>query len=104
MIIHLGGAKFLLVGLGFQVRAQALSPTASFTGFLRFEEKVVTDKTTGEMRTLRVLNGDETRSGKMAIMPSQNPDYGGFPICVTVPARTMIAELELYSLDEKDTD
>ncbi|KAL2817340.1 glycoside hydrolase superfamily [Aspergillus granulosus] len=102
MIIHRGGGKFLLIGWGFQVRAKSLSPTSAFTGILRFEEKVVANKETGELRTLRVLNGDETRSGTFAMMPNEEPDYGGFPICVTIPARTMIAEVEFYELDEKD--
>ena len=102
MVIHLGGPKFLLIGWGFQVRARALSPTSSFTGFLRFEEKTIANKETGELRTLRVLNGDETRSGIFAMMPNEDPDYGGFPICVTIPARTMIAQLEVYSIEEAD--
>lgn len=101
MVIYLGGARFLLIGWGFQVRARALSPTTNFTGFLRFREKVV-NKETGELRTLRALNGDETRSGIFAMMPNEDPDYGGFPICVTVPAHTMIAELEVYSIEKVD--
>ncbi|KAI1458967.1 glycoside hydrolase superfamily [Annulohypoxylon moriforme] len=102
MVIHRGGAKFLLIGWGFQVRAKSLSPKASFTGILNFEEKTVVNSETGELKTQRRLNGDETRSGKFAMMPSEDPDYGGFPICVTVPARTMIAELEVYALKEDD--
>ncbi|KAJ5492579.1 hypothetical protein N7539_001325 [Penicillium diatomitis] len=102
MVIHLGDARFLLIGWGFQVRARSLSPTSTFTGFLRFEEKQVVDSDTGQLRTLRVLNGDETRSGIAAMMPAEDPDYGGFPICVTIPARTMIAELAVYSIQEED--
>ncbi|EAU31428.1 conserved hypothetical protein [Aspergillus terreus NIH2624] len=102
MLIHRGGARFLLIGRGFQVRAKSVSPTSAFTGILRFEEKVVANKETGELRTLRVLNGDETRSGIFAMMPNEDPDYGGFPICVTIPARTMIAEVEFYSVEEQD--
>lgn len=98
MVIHLSGTKFLLIGWGFQVRARSLDPGATFAGFLRFEEKIVADEKKGILRTLRKLNGDETRSGIMAIMPNEDPDYGGFPICVTIPARTMIAELELYAI------
>ena len=41
----------------------------------------------------------ETRRGRFGMMPTEDPDYGGFPICVTIPARTMIAEIEFYSLD-----
>lgn len=103
MVIHIGdGPKFLLVGWGFQVHARSLSPTSAFTGILRFEEKVVANKKTGELRTVRVLNGDETRGGKVAVMPNEDPDYGGWPICVTIPARTMIALLELYSIDDQE--
>ncbi|RAO69652.1 uncharacterized protein BHQ10_005664 [Talaromyces amestolkiae] len=98
MVIHRGGAKFLLIGWGFQVRARSLSANSTFTGILRFEEKYVVNKETGQLATLRALNGDETRSGKFAMMPSEDPDYGGFPICVTIPARTMIAEVEFYDV------
>jgi hypothetical protein len=98
MVIHQGGPNFLLIGWGFQVRARSLSPGTTFTGIMRFEEKEVADKGTGILRTLRTLNGDETRSGEFAIMPNEKPDYGGFPIAVTIPARTGIAEVEFYSL------
>ncbi|KAL2213106.1 glycoside hydrolase [Sarocladium strictum] len=99
MVIHQGDGKFLLIGWGFQVRAKALSPKATFTGFLRFEEKIVEDAETGKLRAGKWLNGDESRSGIFAMMPNEEPDYGGFPICVTIPARTMIAELEFYHLE-----
>lgn len=52
MVIHLGGSRFLLIGWGFQVRARALSRTSSFTGILRFEEKMVADQETGELRKI----------------------------------------------------
>ncbi|KAL4964609.1 putative beta-galactosidase [Aspergillus stella-maris] len=102
IVIHLGDSKFLLIGWGFQVRARSLLPDATFTGILRFEEKVVSNKEKGELRTLRTLNGDETRSGQFAMMPSEEPDYGGFPICVTIPARTGVAEVEFYVLEDGD--
>jgi hypothetical protein len=99
MVIYLGGAKFLLVGWGFQTEFKSLSSKSTFTGILSFREKIV-DTTTGELKTARKLNGDETRSGKWCMMPNEDPDYGSFPICVTIPARTMIAECEVYSLEE----
>ncbi|KAG7053239.1 putative beta-galactosidase [Colletotrichum scovillei] len=98
MVIHQGGGKFLLIGWGFQVKAKALGQDRSFTGILKFEEKIVEDEGAGRLKTSRVLNGDETRSGKFAMMPNEEPDYGGFPISVTIPARTMIAEVTFYSL------
>lgn len=100
MIIHRHEGVFLLIGVGFQVRAQAWDPDARFTGILRFEEKEVLDQASGTLRTGRRLNGDETRGGLAAMMPNEEPDYGGFPICVTIPARTMIAEVEFYHLKE----
>lgn len=101
MIIHTGGdsleAKFLLIGWGYQVFFTSLHPNSAFTGILRFEEKSV-DSNTGEIKTLRVLGGDETRCGMCAVMPNPDPDYGDFPICITVPANTMIAECAVYIL------
>jgi hypothetical protein len=98
MLIHLGQARFLLIGWGFQ--ATFKSTSAAFTGILSFVEKSVQNVEDGTLRTERRLNGDETRSGKFCIMPAEEPDYGGFPICVTIPARTMIAEVEVYSLND----
>ncbi|KAH6874037.1 glycoside hydrolase superfamily [Thelonectria olida] len=96
MVLHRGHGKFLLIGWGFQVRAKAVDQNSSFTGILKFEEKAVADEETGRLRTVRLLNGDETRSGSFAMMPNEEPDYSGFPISVTVPARTMIAEVTFY--------
>ncbi|KAF2024401.1 hypothetical protein EK21DRAFT_104661 [Setomelanomma holmii] len=82
-----GGARFLLLGWGFQISVQSTEPATKFNGILRFEEKVVEERATG----------DETRSGAQAMMPNVDPDYRGFPIAVTIPARTAIAEIEFYS-------
>ena len=38
------------------------------------------------------------------MMPNDDPDYGGFPIAVTVPARTCIAEVEAYWVAEDEED
>ncbi|KAL5000866.1 glycoside hydrolase superfamily [Aspergillus recurvatus] len=103
MVIQLGDEtsyRFLAVGRGFQVRFRGLDETVTFTGILDAREKEV-DNETGKLRTLRVLNGDETRSGEFLIMPNDEPDYGGFPIAVTIPARTCIAEVEAYTVCEK---
>lgn len=97
MVMHLGGAKFLLIGWGFQVRAVSTNPKIKFNGILSMEEKAVEDRATGKLRTVRTLGGDETRSGAQAMMPNEDPDYGGFPIAVTIPARTGIAEVEFYA-------
>jgi hypothetical protein len=100
MVIHLDNARFLLVGEGFQVKFSSTRSTAVFTGILKFVEKEVINEVTGEMRSWRTLGGDETRSGEAAVMPGENPDYGDFPISVTIPARTRIAECEVYALEE----
>ncbi|CAH0024690.1 unnamed protein product [Clonostachys rhizophaga] len=100
MVIHRGHGKFLLIGWGFHVSAKSSLRNATFTGILKAEEKAVDDEETGRLRVVRVLNGDETRSGSFAMMPNEDPDYDGFPISVTVPARTMIAEVTFYSISE----
>ena len=102
LIIHQGSGKFLLVGWGFNVSFKSTKAGATFTGILHAEEKTV-DKD-GNLRTARVMNGDETRSGEFFIMPNEDPDYGGFPIAVTIPARTMIAECTAYSVEEQEED
>ncbi|KAH8649242.1 hypothetical protein BX600DRAFT_419407 [Xylariales sp. PMI_506] len=108
MIIQLGddpsSTKFLCVGRGFQVRFRSFAKGATFTGILYAEEKEFDPASPGGLRTLRTLNGDETRSGEFLIMPNDEPDYGGFPIAVTIPARTCIAELQAYWVCEDSED
>lgn len=103
MIIHQGDGKFLCVGWGFNVSFESTNPKSTFTGILHAEEKEVNAET-GELHTLKLLGGDETRSGEFLIMPNEDPDYGGFPIAVTIPARTAIAECWAYSIEEHDSD
>jgi hypothetical protein len=103
MVIHTEDDRFLLIGWGYQVTFKHSSPKAHFTGILDFREMDVDGKRTGELRTVRLLNGDETQSGKYVIMPTEDPDYGGFPISVTIPARTGIAMCQPYALfDQMD--
>ncbi|KAK2786581.1 hypothetical protein FQN52_007757 [Onygenales sp. PD_12] len=101
MVIHKGGARFFLIGEGFQVKFSSTSPKSVFTGILKSVEKEVVNEETGEMRSLRILGGDETRRGQAAVMPAENPDYGSFPISITIPANTRIAECEVYALEEE---
>jgi hypothetical protein len=98
MVIHLGAGRFLLVGRGFHVRFGSKRKEATFAGILWAEEKEVGED--GQLKTLRIMNGDETRHGEFMIMPNDDPDYGGFPIAVTIPARTGIAEVQAYWVDE----
>ena len=58
----------------------------------------------GELATLRMLNGDRTRCGACCIVPNEEPDYGGFPICVAIPARTMVAGVDVYALEEEEEE
>ncbi|KPI41699.1 uncharacterized protein AB675_9357 [Cyphellophora attinorum] len=98
IVIHQGEGKFLLIGSGFQTTFRSTKPESTFTGILSSEEKMVDED--GKLTTLRTMNGDETRSGAFFMMPTEEPDYGGFPIRVTIPARTYIAEVTAYSLEE----
>ncbi|KAH7405637.1 glycoside hydrolase superfamily, partial [Phaeosphaeria sp. MPI-PUGE-AT-0046c] len=103
MVIHQGEGKFLCIGWGFNVSFRSTNPKSTFTGILHVEEKEA-DPETCELKTMRLLNGDETRGGKCLIMPNEDPDYGGFPVAVTIPARTAIAECWAYSLEEQEGD
>ncbi|KAH7394604.1 family 35 putative beta-galactosidase glycoside hydrolase [Pyrenochaeta sp. MPI-SDFR-AT-0127] len=99
MIIELDNDRFMLAGMGFKVEFASNEPgPLAYTGILRFEEKSVVDSEVGLLRTDRILNGDETRSGQWANMPNEDPDYGTAFIPITVPARTMIAEVQVYSI------
>ena len=102
LVTHQGNGKFLLIGWGFQVTYKSTSPKSTFSGILYSEEKTV-DKDC-KLHTARVMNGDETRIGSFYIMPNEDPDYGGFPIAVTIPSRTMIAECTAYSIEEGEDD
>ena len=51
-----------------------------------------------------MLNGDRTRCGACCIVPNEEPDYGGFPICVAIPARTMVAGVDVYALEEEEEE
>jgi hypothetical protein len=103
IVIHQGDGRFLCAGWGFNLSFKSTSPKSTFTGILHAEEKEINAET-GELSTVKVLGGDETRSGGSLIMPNEDPDYGGFPIAVTIPARTCIAECWAYSLEETEDD
>lgn len=99
IVLHQGDGRFLLIGAGFQTIFKSTNPRSTFTGILSATEKEIDDE--GKLSTLRTMNGDETRSGAFMIMPNEAPDYGGFPIRVTIPARTYVAEVVAYSLEEE---
>ncbi|EAT91635.1 hypothetical protein HBI56_012800 [Parastagonospora nodorum] len=103
MVIHQGDGKFLCAGQGFNLYFKSTNPKSTFTGILHAEEKEANPETC-ELTTLKWLGGDEIRSGQFLIMPNEDPDYGGFPIAVTIPARTCIAECSAYSLEEEESD
>ncbi len=100
IVIHQGQGKFLLIGAGFQTTFKSTRSESTFTGILSAKEITVDEE--GNFSADRVMNGDETRSGAFMIMPTESPDYGGFPIRVTIPASTYVAEVEAYTLEEKD--
>ncbi|KAK5082324.1 hypothetical protein LTR05_007470 [Lithohypha guttulata] len=102
LVIHRGEGKLLLAGAGFQVSFKSTNPRATFTGIVSAAEKEIDED--GTLRTARVLNGDEIASGRSMVMPSEQPDHGGFPMKITVPARTYVAEVVAYSLEEDEED
>ncbi|KAG7416721.1 hypothetical protein Forpi1262_v016771 [Fusarium oxysporum f. sp. raphani] len=96
IIIHRGQGYFLLIGEGFQVKFESLIPDATYTGILDFMELHVSAD--GHLSKGRRLNGDERNNGEFATMPAESPDYNGFPIRVTIPSRTCVAECVVYSI------
>ena len=97
MVIQVEADRFILIGQGFQVAFESTSPESTYSGILCFAEKEV-DPKTAELKTVRLLNGDETRSGTIAVMPSESPDYGVVPVAILIPAVTSVAEVRAYSL------
>jgi hypothetical protein len=96
MIIHLHENRFLLVGEGYVVRFKSNDPSSKFSGTLEFLEKEVVDHHTGEMRTGRIFNGDET-VGNCFKMPSADVNTrGDGQALIFVAARTSIAEAEPF--------
>ncbi|KAH6880720.1 glycoside hydrolase, partial [Thelonectria olida] len=98
IIIRLADHKFLLVGYGFQASFGGVKRGVAFTGILSAKEMEVSEE--GNFRPLRLLNGDETRGGLALVMPNEEPDYGDISIATCIPARTGIAEVEAYTLEE----
>lgn len=99
MVLHHGDGRFLLIGEGFEASfssAQEEHSSHSYTGILEMTEMIVGGD--GSLSRGRRLNGDERRGGDVAVMPAEDIDLGGFPIWVFVPARTMIAEVIVYSV------
>jgi hypothetical protein len=98
IILHRGPGNFMIIGMGFKVQFDSLSPTSQFTGILTCTEKSVLDAYQGTFKTLRKLNGDETKGGSWCNMPNETPDYGDQFIPMCIPAGTMITEVQVYSL------
>jgi hypothetical protein len=103
MVVPLEGHddRFLLVGAGFSVTFQSVDEKVLFTGITHFDEKEVVDIKTGELKTLRKFNGDETMGGKTVSMPSLKPDAGSLPIAIFIAAGTRIAEVGVYQITEE---
>jgi hypothetical protein len=87
---------FLLIGEGFEIRFVSTG-ASSLCSILSFDEL---DVEGNSLVRRRRLNGDETmrRDGTVARMPWSKPDYGDFPICISIPSRTKIAQCTPYAL------
>jgi hypothetical protein len=96
LVIHKGSGNFLCIGFGYQISFQSTDPKSRFCGILSAKEQCRNQA--GDLVTGRWLGGDETRSGRALIMPAETPDYGGYPIAITVPAGSGIAEVTAYSI------
>ena len=92
--------SFLLVGEGYMVSFRSTDPRADFTGILSLDELEVVNDGSGTMKKVRRLNGDEIKSGQAAVMPvmGSGPDYGDFPIPITIPGETGLARCMVYRI------
>ncbi|KAJ4131974.1 hypothetical protein NW765_013786 [Fusarium oxysporum] len=98
LIIRLADRMFMVVGYGFQARFKGLAKGVAFTG-LHSVKEMESDQE-GKLHVLRMFNGDETKGGEAVVMPNEEPDYGDFPVATTIPARTGVAQVEVYTLAE----
>ncbi|KAJ4334934.1 hypothetical protein N0V95_009040 [Ascochyta clinopodiicola] len=103
LVIQLEGDSFMLVGEGFQITFISNNPAAIFSGIRSIREKELHNEVTGELRTGRWLNGDETMGGRAVVMPSADPDYGLFVISSFIGSRTKISECKAYFLEQSST-
>ncbi|KAF5229121.1 hypothetical protein FANTH_14301 [Fusarium anthophilum] len=101
MIIELEPDKFLLIGKGFKAEWKSRNSALPYTDILSFLEKSVNVETQ-ELKTERILNGDESNGGARANMPNCEPDYGDTIVPVLIPARTAIAEVQIFSLPNEE--
>ncbi|KAH9210459.1 family 35 putative beta-galactosidase glycoside hydrolase [Leptodontidium sp. 2 PMI_412] len=99
IIIELEPSRFLFIGMGFKAAFKSTSPKSVYTGISNATEKRVSDVEKGLLETERYLGGDETSHDRWINMPNEDPDYGGAPVPVLIPARTMITEATVYSLE-----
>ncbi|KAH6951241.1 glycoside hydrolase superfamily [Ilyonectria sp. MPI-CAGE-AT-0026] len=98
LVVKLEENKFLLVGFGFDARFKSLKNGAGFTGILTAKELETGED--GKLCVGRIWNGDQIKGGEAMVMHNEDPDYGDFPIPASLPARTGIAEVEVYVLEE----
>ncbi|PVH72288.1 glycoside hydrolase family 35 protein [Cadophora sp. DSE1049] len=99
IIIELEPRRFLCIGAGYRVIFKSTSPTSMYTGISNVVEKRVLDAERGLLETERYLGGDETGSDEWVNMANEDPDYGDLKVAILFPARTMIAEATVYSLE-----
>ncbi|CVK96130.1 related to beta-galactosidase [Fusarium mangiferae] len=98
LVIEQSPTTFLLIGKGFKVEWKSNDKNLAYTDIIRFTEKSVS--ASGALTSERWLNGDETQHGAFANMPNNRPDQGEEWVPVTIPARTAIAEVEVFSIED----
>ena len=99
LIYRLTGNSFLLAGAGYAVEFESVSRSAIYTGIAHVREVDIPDPSTGELRTIRWLNGDETGGGTAARMPNLVPPQSTFPIPLDTAGTTRLAVCEVYHLE-----
>lgn len=102
LVMRLPNGNFLCAGFGYEVLFESTNSQSTFTGILDCKEMEANED--GTLRVSRILGGDETQHGTRITMPSEKPDFAGFPIPFIIPARTMMVECSAYSLEETEDD
>lgn len=89
-----------LSAAGFRYRATwtIADPKSTFSSILSVDEKEVDQDR--NLRTSRVLSGNEANKCRFLMLLSQAPYSRIFPVPIFVPARTIIAACEMFGHTE----
>ena len=105
-----------MTGFLFDIYVENEEPKSVVLKFLKYEANIARGRIYGrpeaayglviqesENTFLLVVCGFQVTCNsvwKCAMMLSESPDYGGFPVAITIPENTKIARVTLYCIDK----